>query len=337
MDVAALIDAIVRQTTVLIAQLATTGGERTPLAHTANQVFVDLSRELREQGLGSKVIADMFGMALRTYQTKLQRVAESRTDRGHTLWEAVLQYIRENASDKPVSRGQLMTRFRHDDPIAVRSVLRDQVDSGLVSRTGRGDACRYQLAPQPDSKDEAPTLQRVDHMVWMMVHRLSPVSVERLGETMSLTQEQVREALSRLEREGRVRPSDAASESFTSDGCILPLGAPVGWEAAVFDHYQALVSSLCHKLEVGSRTAAASDLIGGSTFSYRVWPAHPYYEEATGFLASFRARGSALRKKIAAYNDTHEPPDAETSKVVVYAGQNVIQSVDILETGEQDD
>jgi hypothetical protein len=33
-----LIDAIVRQTTVLIAQLATAGGFRAPLAHIAEQV-----------------------------------------------------------------------------------------------------------------------------------------------------------------------------------------------------------------------------------------------------------------------------------------------------------
>src|SRR6187549_1621601 len=59
MDIAVLIDAIVRQTTVLIAQLVTSAGGWAPLAHTANQVFVDLVRELKEQGLGNKVIADM--------------------------------------------------------------------------------------------------------------------------------------------------------------------------------------------------------------------------------------------------------------------------------------
>jgi len=45
-----LIDSIVRQTTILIAQLATAGGARAPLAHIANQVFLDLVRELDEQG-----------------------------------------------------------------------------------------------------------------------------------------------------------------------------------------------------------------------------------------------------------------------------------------------
>jgi hypothetical protein len=38
-----LIDAIVRQTTILIAQLATKQGSRTPLADIAEQVFGELA------------------------------------------------------------------------------------------------------------------------------------------------------------------------------------------------------------------------------------------------------------------------------------------------------
>src|SRR5688572_10412835 len=71
-----LIDAIVRQTTVLIAQLATAGGVRAPLAHLANQVFLELTRALEEQGVSRRVGADMFGMALRAYVRKIQRVSE---------------------------------------------------------------------------------------------------------------------------------------------------------------------------------------------------------------------------------------------------------------------
>jgi hypothetical protein len=65
MNVRILIDGIVRQTMVLIAQLATSGGLRAPLAHVAGQVFLELSKELESQGLTKKVTADMFGMALR--------------------------------------------------------------------------------------------------------------------------------------------------------------------------------------------------------------------------------------------------------------------------------
>jgi hypothetical protein len=143
MDTGLLVDAIVRQTMVLIAQLATFGGGRVQLAHTANQVFLDLVGALKEQGLGNKVIADMFGMALRTYQTKVQRLSESRTDRGRSLWEALLSFLQEQSEEGAVSRAEVLRRFRHDDPLVVGGVLRDLVDSGLVYRTGRGDFAQY--------------------------------------------------------------------------------------------------------------------------------------------------------------------------------------------------
>ena len=59
MDIQFLIDSVVRQTTVLIAQLATAGGARAPLSHIAGQVFLELANELESQGVGRKVSADM--------------------------------------------------------------------------------------------------------------------------------------------------------------------------------------------------------------------------------------------------------------------------------------
>src|SRR5690606_10604376 len=70
-----LINAIVQQTMVFVARLATAGGVRAPLAHVADQVFVDLTEELRKQGVKKKVIADMFGMALRTYHRRAKQLA----------------------------------------------------------------------------------------------------------------------------------------------------------------------------------------------------------------------------------------------------------------------
>jgi hypothetical protein len=111
-NVKILIDSIVRQTTVLIAQLATTGGIRAPLAHIANQVFLELSRELDAQGVSRKVSADMFGMALRTYLRKIQWLTESSTERGRTLWEAVLDYLSQG---EVRSRAQVLKRFCRDE------------------------------------------------------------------------------------------------------------------------------------------------------------------------------------------------------------------------------
>src|SRR5678815_5247680 len=88
-----LIDNIVRQTTILIAQLATSGGVRSPLARIADQVFLELARELDAQGISRKVSADMFGLALRSYRRRVRQLSESSADRGRTLWEAVLAYL----------------------------------------------------------------------------------------------------------------------------------------------------------------------------------------------------------------------------------------------------
>ncbi len=82
MDTVRLIDAVVRHTTAFIAQLSTSAGLRAPLAHIADQVFLDLSREIEAQGVSRKVVASMFGMALRGYQRKVQRLEESASFKG---------------------------------------------------------------------------------------------------------------------------------------------------------------------------------------------------------------------------------------------------------------
>jgi len=129
MNATLLIHAVVRQTMVLIAALATASGRRAPLASLADDVFAALAKELAQQGVGHKVIADMLGLGLRTYHRRAARLSESDTERGRSLWEAVLTHIRESG---PILRAALLGRFHEDDGLVVRSVVRDLVESGLV-------------------------------------------------------------------------------------------------------------------------------------------------------------------------------------------------------------
>ena len=85
-----LIDAVVHRTVVFIAQLATAGGVRAPLGPRGQRGFPGVDERVLSQGVKKKVIADMFGMALRTYHRRVRELGRSRTDVGHTLWEAVL-------------------------------------------------------------------------------------------------------------------------------------------------------------------------------------------------------------------------------------------------------
>src|SRR6188768_2362585 len=135
MTIELLIHAIVRQTTILIAQLATSRGARAPLAQIANQVFIALVRELERQGVSRKVSADMFGLGLRSYRRKIQRLSESSTERGRSLWEVVLEHVRTH---ELVTRNEILTRFARDDEAQIRAVLRDLSDSQLVFSSGTG-------------------------------------------------------------------------------------------------------------------------------------------------------------------------------------------------------
>ena len=122
MNAQVLIDGVVRHTTVLIAQLATSGGVRAPLAHIANQIFLELAREVESQGVSKQVSADMFGLALRSYRRRLQRLAASATDRGGSIWEGLLDYLGKVGV---VTRADVLRRFHRDDPEVVKSVLHD--------------------------------------------------------------------------------------------------------------------------------------------------------------------------------------------------------------------
>jgi DNA-binding transcriptional ArsR family regulator len=330
MNVNLLIDALVRQTTVLIAQLATSAGIRAPLAHVADQVFTDLVSELKEQGVGAKVIADMFGLALSTYHAKVRRLTESRTERGRSLWEAVLAFVRENDS---VVQSKILERFRYDDEATVRGVLSDLTESGLVFRTGRGASTTYRIAGGDKVSEDARGKTAIENLVWLVVHRMGPVTIAQLAETLPLEESAIRRSLASLVEGGKVRIEQGDSDAlYTADDCVLPVGDSAGWEAAVFDHYQAMVTAICAKLNREGPRSTEGEVVGGSTYGFTVWDGHPHEAEVLGFLERARREMVALREKVHRYNATHiAPPD--TLGVLAYFGQAVIENTN--STGEE--
>src|SRR5262245_54338030 len=149
METRHLIDTIVQQTTLLIAQLATSAGIRAPLANIADQVFLELASEIEQQGVTRNVVADMFGMALRTYQKKVNRLRASVTQTEQTLWQSVLQYVREHDG---ATRRQVLAAFAQDEERHVVAVLGDLVASGLLYGTGRGQHAAYRSTPADDQR-----------------------------------------------------------------------------------------------------------------------------------------------------------------------------------------
>jgi hypothetical protein len=167
-NVRLLIDGIMRHTTVLIAQLATTAGVRAPLARVADQVFFDLAREIEAQGVGRKVVADMFGLALRSYQKKMHRLAASETDATQTLWQSVLATLQRG----PQTRARLLERYRHDGEREVGAVLADLVSSGLVYISGNGANTSWSGAEANiRNVTAAADLEAFANVAWLRVFR----------------------------------------------------------------------------------------------------------------------------------------------------------------------
>lgn len=323
MTVELLIHAIVRQTTILIAQLATSRGLRAPLATVANQVFLDLVSELERQRVSRKVSADMFGMGLRTYRRKIQRLSASVTERGTSLWEAILEYLRSQPS---ATRAEILERFASDDEAQVRAVLHDLCESQLVVASKVGSTTTYRAA----EGDELIALQEgrgdegLDELVLALMFREAPLPVDEIAQRARMELDKLAPILERLVNQGRIERSEREGVTlFQATRLVLPLGSAAGWEAAVFDHFKALVATVIRRLPDKSSAPALTDSIGGSTYTINVWQGHPMAEEVYGTLKRFREELSAMRDRAAKMNQATGIPDSY-DRVVIYVGQSLI-------------
>jgi hypothetical protein len=323
-----LIDAIVRQTTVLIAQLSTAAGIRAPLAHVADQVFIDISRELEAQGLGKRVVADMFGMLLRGYQKKVQRLTESGSVRDKSLWEAVLSFIDQSGG---VNRGRILERFKYDEEDAVASVLHDLASSGLVFSTGQGRSTLYRAATEADRRAllDGGELESLLPMVWVTIFHQPGISGAQLARQLSSDAVQIERAVLALRDEGRVSAEDwAALQGLRAEVIVVPVGAETGWEAAVFDHYQAVATAIVAKVRKRALRSEQSDAIGGATLRFEISKQHPYAGEVYALLLTTRTRVGELWEKVKQYNERHPLEDGEKISACFYFGQSILEPND---------
>lgn len=321
MNTKLLIDAIVHQTTVLIAQLSTAAGIRAPLAHIADQVFVELSREIEAQGVSRKVAADMFGLAIRTYQKKVQRLTESVSVRDRTLWQAVLEHLQATGG---TSRRELLDHFLRDDPIVVGSVLTDLVATGLVYKTGSGEGTVFGLTKERDLARALREQRResLAPVVWLLIYRSAGITRAELREQLQIDDEALGDALSALEAQAQVqRSGDGDGDGYRAEVFLVPVGAENGWEAAVFDHFQAVVRAISSKVRQGLARSADDHLVGGATLCFDIHDDHPDRDEVLGLLKRVRSEVNELWSKVQRHNQSHPIAEEAVTEVSFYFGQ----------------
>ncbi|HKO92313.1 MAG TPA: hypothetical protein VJU61_14215, partial [Polyangiaceae bacterium] len=315
MHIKMLIDSIMQQTTVLIGQLSTAAGIRAPLARIADQVFVDLAQELESQGVGRRVAADMFGMALRSYQKKLRRLTESHSAADRTLWRSVLEHIRQQ---QRVRKVDLLLRFSRDGEREVGSILTDLVSSGLVYQTGRGIDALYRITSEVDLRHLAGTDDpaAIAPVLWSSVYDRPGISEAELARALALDPQAVAKAVETLIHEGRLRrDAPGADAPLSAEDLVVPVGATQGWEVAVHDHFRAVANAIASKVRSGVVQSREADVVGGGTLSFDLSPTHPYRERATALLAEVRERANALWSEVEAYNARHPAPEAERERL----------------------
>lgn len=325
MHIKLLIDSIMRQTTVLIAQLSTSAGVRAPLAHIADQVFLSLSREIEAQGVGKRVIADMFGLALRSYQKKTQRLAGSATVQGKTLFEAVLEQIERHGY---TTRSALLERFRRDGERETCSVLNDLVQSGLVYTSGSGHNTLYGMTT--DAERQRLTRDNdhfgLSNMVLGEIYRSPGMDIDTLTDRMGLPRDRIESAVALLSSEDRITRKVTANgdQRYYAASFEIPTDAEIGWESAVFDHFQALATAVARKLQYLSEPDnPKSQWVGGTTLRFELHDQHPHRDEVLGLLGRVRDLTNELWEKVSAHNDVLPNSSDASMHVCFYFGQDV--------------
>ncbi|HEX2733110.1 MAG TPA: hypothetical protein VHM70_15980 [Polyangiaceae bacterium] len=335
MNVKLLIDGIVRQTTVLIAQLSTAAGSRSPLSRVTDEVFLSLAREIEAQGVRRQVVADMFGMALRSYQKKMQRLTEGATQRDRTLWEAVLDFVTQ---ERP-TRARILARFAKDGEKEVVAVLSDLLRTGLVFTTGSGRSAVF--GPTQDDLRQAVLRdhdrESLENWLWLMVFRSEIATVADAYAALSAERELIDAALEELIASGRLKRE---GERLVSSNLVVPYGNEQGWETAVLDHFRTVAVAIAKKVAAGITPSAESDQIGGSTFTFTVGPGHPYEQDVRNLLRSTRRTAQALWDDVARFNEQHPPDPVTASRVSFYTGQLVERLMDdeperVAEVGDE--
>jgi hypothetical protein len=264
----------------------------------------------------------MFGMALRAYQRKMQRLAGSVAESHRTLWQAVYDFV---GTAEQVTRKQIDERFRNDPPEHVGAVLADLVQSGLLYASGRGSGSAYKhVAADGDSRPAPSDQDSLDELVCLVIYRGRGVTLDDLSRDLPASGHVIEQCVARLMQDGRVvqdvDPRGVAK--LRASRYVIPVGQARGWEAAVFDHFSTVAAAIAHKLRLGPGSQAR-DLVGGSTLGFEIAAGHPCEAEVYGLLQRVRSDVNDLWKRVDAWNALHPVGDDERIKVSFYFGQNV--------------
>lgn len=336
-----LIDALGAQFGRLVARLVLATGARPSLAHLGDLVTHHVAEAMRTGGLGPRAVADIFDSTPRTLTRRRRQWTAGPARREHrrrTVRRQILDRLIAAEADGQATLPWSALDDLDAGPVRRTAVLAELIREGIVYRVGVGARGRIGLSRPPELLIERgaddPTVPEA--MVVVALLRDEPTTVAALCRSTGLEAEVVEACLAALERDervesvGRIRGEErvgAGARWRTVAPQVVDArgdGLPDGWQTALFDHFESVVTLMASRL--GDMPAppaprAADGALSTYVFDVRSRDSEPIDLEASGLLSAVRRDASALRLRLDARNveRAHDVEDGE--KIVFYAGR----------------
>lgn len=327
LDFSGLVERLVPLVAELFATLAAQDPLKMSFAGIAGKTLLDLVEVMQRDGMSQETIAATLGMTIGGFRTKLKKLREvyrapdapTGAARTRTLLEQVFAFVDEtaHATGKDVPFRAIADHFKgvHDDTL--RGVLKFLIGYELLESAGRGQRRGYRVTHRRVSQDSS--LPEVS----VILFREGPLTLEQLCKRTGRSEAICLQLLEQLRADGsldEIRTPNGPPLFRVSDYHI-PVGMTAGYEAAILDHVTALCAAVCKKVRLGRHEATATDLHGGTTFSFDVPIGHPLEQEISGFLATARVQmESWLEQSRLA---SRAEPGRARRRITIYTGQVV--------------
>ncbi|MFN3200585.1 MAG: helix-turn-helix domain-containing protein [Bradymonadia bacterium] len=307
-----LIEQIIHSTAVLLAEVSTMNGARTPLSDIFDLLFMDISAHLEQKGITRKVIADMFGMSTRTFQRRVHRIREFKPDE-KTIWMSVIGYIHHSEG---CGRQEIIDNFLQYDEGQIISILNDLIANNVIAKTDKGYTETSKTSSFFHTLCEEESL-----LVWAHVYRHGPMKTSEISEDLHLPIELAEQIIASLVEQNKASYLEA-QDAYTCRECYIPVGSVEGFYASMFEHYGTVIRTMITRLHnISSKPTDQST--GMSTISFNVFEGHVHYEDVTGILADFREQVNRVWYAVLEENKRKNLPREGVQKVEFYMGQNI--------------
>lgn len=327
MKFSTLVERMVPLVAELFATLKANDPLRMDFADIGQKTLLDIVTVLRQEGLSNEEIAMTLDLSIAGFYKRIRELRETYAPataarRRTTLWERAYEIVLAKTGGSPlkgVTYGAVQAALPHVPEERLRSTLRFLVRYGLLTVTGPAHHPEYRIVP----RSEEPGVTQ--HAVVIALYREGPLTLAELTERLECDAAEVQPHLEALRAAGKLvtSPGDTpdAPERLKATNYHIEPESEEGFQAALWDHFHTVVRAICKKVRM-RRHLQATDVNGGTTFSFDIPLDTPLYAEVSGYLAETRTRMEDWLARVLEL-DAATPADVPRARVTIYTGQMV--------------